>query len=88
MKAAPKLAGRKLVKPPHYCNSCNDQLYRVEVVNIKTRADCGHYWRCADCNLNFIGYGDPHEYPNDPSRKPDYPKKKTAPAKKPKRKSP
>lgn len=62
-----------LIKPPHFCTGCGEQLYRIEVVNVKTRADCGHYWRCDDCDLNLIGYGDPHEYPNDPTRKPDYP---------------
>lgn len=55
---------RKIVKPPHYCNYCGDQLCRIEVVNVKTKRDCGHVWKCMDCNQQFIGYGDPHEYPN------------------------
>lgn len=60
---------RKLVKPPHYCNRCDEQLIRIEVVNVKTGRDCGHTWKCLECQTQYIGFGDPHEYPNLRRRK-------------------
>ncbi len=54
----------ELKLPPHFCRNCGDQLRRAEIVNVRTGEDMGHVWQCDECEVQYIGFGDPHEYPN------------------------
>lgn len=51
---------------PRHCPKCSDRLYKCNVVNVETGADMGHIWRCFECDLRYVGFGEPGEYDGTP----------------------
>lgn len=47
---------------PYYCRNCGERLSRCEVYDVERHAEMGHVWVCDDCDMRFVGFGDPGEY--------------------------